>query len=110
MVRAHTGSGKTAAYLLPVAHIVMQNHAHGALPNPRAIVLVPTRELANQVTKEASSILCQCAPTLRAGELPASGCAPEILREFAGAPPEILVGTPARVVECIRCGFSLRML
>ena len=101
VVRAHTGSGKTAAYLLPVAHIVMQNHAHGALPNPRAIVLVPTRELANQVTKEASSILCQCAPTLRAGELPASGCAPEILREFAGAPPEILVGTPARVVECL---------
>ena len=105
VVRAHTGSGKTAAYLLPVAHIIMQNRAHGALPNPRAIVLVPTRELANQVTKEACSILCQCAPTLRAGELPASGCAPEILREFAGAPPEILVGTPARVVECIRCGF-----
>ena len=105
VVRSHTGSGKTAAYLLPIIHKVMKSTAQCLLPNPRAIILVPTRDLANQVTKEACSITCKCAPTLRTGGLPASGCAPEVLREFAGAPPEILVGTPARVAECIRSCF-----
>jgi hypothetical protein len=62
----------------------------GAPPsNPRALILVPTRELAHQVKKEASFILGKCAPSLRAGELPASGCAAGVLREFAGAPPEV---------------------
>ena len=66
---------------------------------------MPTRELAHQVKKEASFILGKCAPSLRAGELPASGCASGVLREFAGAPPEVLVATPARAAECIRGGL-----
>ena len=108
VARAHTGSGKTAAYLLPAIHKMMQNsgdNGASALPNPRALILVPTRELAHQVKKEASFILGKCAPSLRAGELPASGCAAGVLREFAGAPPEVLVATPARAAECIRGGL-----
>ena len=108
VARAHTGSGKTAAYLLPAIHKMMQaGETDGAalVPNPRALVLVPTRELAHQVKKEAAFILSKCAPSLRAGELPAAGCAAGVLREFAGAPPEVLVATPARAAECIRGGL-----
>jgi ATP-dependent RNA helicase DDX56/DBP9 len=106
VARAHTGSGKTAAYLLPAIHKIMQSDVSGApAPNPRALVLVPTRELAHQVKKEAAFILGKCAPEKRAGELPASGCASGVLREFAGAPPEVLVATPARVAECVRDGL-----
>ena len=47
VARAHTGSGKTAAYLLPAIHKIMQSDVSGApAPNPRALVLVPTRELS----------------------------------------------------------------
>ena len=106
VARAHTGSGKTAAYLLPAIHkIVTSNDTNvgtAPQPNPRALVLVPTRELAHQVKKEAAFLLGKCAPSLRAGELPAAGCASSVLREFAGAPPEILIATPARAAECIR--------
>ena len=106
VARAHTGSGKTAAYLLPAIHKIMQSgDAGGDAPNPRALVLVPTRELAHQVKKEAAFILSKCAPSLRAGELPAAGCAAGVLREFAGAPPEVLVATPARAAECVRGGL-----
>ena len=67
VARAHTGS-KTAAYLLPAIHKIMQSDVSGApAPNPRALVLVPTRELAHQVKKEAAFILGKCAPEKRAG-------------------------------------------
>ena len=106
VARAHTGSGKTAAYLLPAIHKIVTSGdaAMGGAPpsNPRALVLVPTRELAHQVKKEAAFLLGKCAPSLRAGELPAAGCASTVLREFAGAPPEILIATPARAAECVR--------
>ena len=42
---AQTGTGKTAAYLLPVLHRLLQN----AAPGPRALIVLPTRELAVQV-------------------------------------------------------------
>ncbi|KAJ2389513.1 ATP-dependent DNA/RNA helicase, partial [Coemansia sp. RSA 2559] len=56
LARAKTGSGKTAAYCLPILHKILSTK--DALPInseqrrlTRALVLVPTRELAEQVTK-----------------------------------------------------------
>jgi ATP-dependent RNA helicase RhlE len=42
---AQTGTGKTAAYLLPVLHRLLQNTSRG----PRVLIVLPTRELAMQV-------------------------------------------------------------
>ena len=42
---AQTGTGKTAAYLLPVLHRLLHNATRG----PRALIVLPTRELAVQV-------------------------------------------------------------
>lgn len=42
---AQTGSGKTAAFALPILHHLLQHPR----PGPRALVVVPTRELATQV-------------------------------------------------------------
>ena len=43
---AQTGTGKTAAFMLPILQRLSQNGTHAVL---RALVLVPTRELAIQV-------------------------------------------------------------
>ena len=52
MAIAEPGSGKTLGYLLPtVAHLQRLNHDANSQPEgPVALVLVPTRELALQVT------------------------------------------------------------
>src|SRR4030066_570301 len=51
MVQSRTGSGKTGAYLLPIMQkIDLQQNA------AQALVLVPTRELALQVSKEAEML------------------------------------------------------
>ena len=50
---APTGSGKTAAYALPLI-LALQGHAAGV--GPRALVLVPTKELASQVARESARL------------------------------------------------------
>jgi ATP-dependent RNA helicase RhlE len=47
---AQTGTGKTAAFALPILHRLMSaKPAHGKTPLPRCLVLCPTRELATQI-------------------------------------------------------------
>ena len=54
MVSSQTGSGKTAAFMLPALQLLTETHpAHGR--GPRVLVLVPTRELSMQVTKAAET-------------------------------------------------------
>jgi len=56
MACAQTGSGKTAAFLLPMIHKLLEESVdpHMGLPaTPEVIVVSPTRELALQITKEA---------------------------------------------------------
>ena len=61
---AKTGSGKTAAFLLPVVvHVAAQARARTG-DGPVAVVLAPTRELAEQIHAEARRCgrpLCSCA-------------------------------------------------
>ena len=48
MIQSRTGSGKTGAYILPILERIDQHRT-----TPQVLVLVPTRELAQQVAKEA---------------------------------------------------------
>ncbi|GMR55246.1 hypothetical protein PMAYCL1PPCAC_25441, partial [Pristionchus mayeri] len=69
MACSQTGSGKTAAFLIPVINNLMQDCDLSTVSEgicfPRALILAPTRELAMQIHKEAvkfssgSSIKCE---------------------------------------------------
>lgn len=93
-VCAGTGSGKTAAFLLPLIHEFIENPQPNTLT--RALILVPTRELAAQVAANCealakfSSIKCL---TITGGE--------EFKVQAAKVRknPEIIIGTPGRLVE-----------
>lgn len=61
VARARTGSGKTLAYGLPVLHKIIQTKKATTRTDPqyqrtRALILVPTRELAEQVTAHISRV------------------------------------------------------
>jgi ATP-dependent RNA helicase RhlE len=49
---AQTGTGKTAAFALPIVQRLSENIPAGKRRRPRALVLVPTRELAAQVSEQ----------------------------------------------------------
>jgi ATP-dependent RNA helicase DDX56/DBP9 len=59
VAQAATGSGKTAAYLLPLLHRLLTTQPEAA-PPPRALVLVPTRELCQQARTHAPRRLLIC--------------------------------------------------
>ena len=67
MVSSQTGSGKTAAFLLPLLHRLLHAEVPDAsrVARPRAIVLCPTRELAQQVTSDAIDLMRGVGAALR---------------------------------------------
>ena len=102
-VVAATGTGKTLAYLVPVAMRLLAEpppRVRGRPVDPRrrlrALVLCPTRELAQQVAKEAERLFR--GTVLRATAVYGkSALAPQRERVEDGI--DLLVGTPGRVRE-----------
>ncbi|MDT0274497.1 DEAD/DEAH box helicase [Blastococcus goldschmidtiae] len=100
--QAATGTGKTAAFSLPV---LQQLEAHRSGRSPVALVLVPTRELAVQV----SEALHRYGKDLGARVLPVYGGAP-IVRQLRSleAGVDVVVATPGRALDLLNRG-SLRL-
>ncbi|EEH11616.1 ATP-dependent RNA helicase DBP9 [Histoplasma capsulatum G186AR] len=98
LARAKTGSGKTAAYLLPVLQSILQqkmnNPAHKSIS---ALILVPTRELAEQVHRTAISFSAFSGKDIRSANL-TQKVSDAVQRALLADLPDIVVSTPARAV------------
>ena len=88
LVQSRTGSGKTLAFGLPLMHRLQEQK------RPQAIILTPTRELAQQVGEELQSVMPRLEVALLVGGL---GYAPQLKALKYGAP--VVVGTPGRVQD-----------
>ncbi|XP_070820835.1 probable ATP-dependent RNA helicase DDX28 [Chaetodon trifascialis] len=101
---AETGSGKTLSYLLPVVHRLQadkRSEMYAEDANKiRTVVLVPSRELAEQVAAVARTL---CAPfgllTKTVGGGRGVG---HIKQVFRRSQPDILVATPGALVKAMR--------
>jgi superfamily II DNA/RNA helicase len=98
---AQTGTGKTAAFILPSLQKLMKpSPVNGR--GPRVVILVPTRELAMQVATEAakySKNIPRCKTVCIYGGAPY----PPQNRDLA-RPHEILVATPGRLIDHMERG------
>jgi superfamily II DNA/RNA helicase len=121
MVSSQTGSGKTAAFLLPVLHTLLaQRSAEAAAPagakgprrnpmNPRhfkpaepgALVLCPTRELAQQVAHDAIDLVKHCKG-LRIASVVGGMPYQMQLQRLQNA--NLVVATPGRLLDLQRSG------
>ena len=93
--QAQTGTGKTAAYSIPMLQKINPD-----VKKPQAIVLCPTRELAVQVAEEIRK-LAKYMSDIKV--LPVYG-GQEIVRQIKSlkAGVQIIVGTPGRVMDHMR--------
>ena len=93
--QARTGSGKTAAFGLP---ILERCQATGAL---QALILAPTRELANQVAEELSMLQGESGLTILTVY---GGTDLEKQAKTLAKGVDIIVGTPGRVMDMTERG------
>ena len=95
---AQTGTGKTAAFLLPALHrLTAPSEKSGK--GPRILILVPTRELAMQIMQQAqkySRFLNGIKSVCIVGGVPY----PKQIRELS-RPCDLLVATPGRLIDFI---------
>ncbi|MEZ4673195.1 MAG: DEAD/DEAH box helicase [Caldilineaceae bacterium] len=103
MVQARTGSGKTGAFLLPMLDLL-----DAGRDECQALILVPTRELANQVWTEAQTLLAGTGlRTVAVYGGVGYGAQNEALKKGA----QVVVGTPGRVLDhLLRRTFDLHKL
>ncbi|RDA94596.1 hypothetical protein CP533_2408 [Ophiocordyceps camponoti-saundersi (nom. inval.)] len=110
---AQTGSGKTAAYLIPIAsklmgkakklaaprpNPAMYSEDMGVVAEPLVLIVVPTRELAVQIFNEARRLCYRSM--LRPGVVYGGTPIREQMRQL-GKGCDILVGTPGRLIDFI---------
>ncbi|TAM35474.1 MAG: DEAD/DEAH box helicase [Burkholderiaceae bacterium] len=96
---AQTGSGKTAAFALPLLQLVPHDQSHTPR-RVRALVLVPTRELAAQVGEVLRS-LAQHLPQPLKVVVVFGGVSinPQMMSLRGGA--DLVVGTPGRLLDLV---------
>ena len=94
---AQTGTGKTAAYVLPI--LMKLKYAQGE--NPRALILSPTRELAMQIDEHIRmfSTYLDLRSVLIYG-----GLGPKTQKELLAKGCDILVATPGRFLDLYLAG------
>ncbi|MCJ1244522.1 ATP-dependent DNA/RNA helicase [Trapelia coarctata] len=96
LARAKTGSGKTAAYVLPILEGILRTKAKTLnSKTTAALVLVPTRELADQVTKAFVAFSAFCAKEISTINL-TQKIPDEVQRSMLADLPDVVVATPAR--------------
>jgi ATP-dependent RNA helicase SrmB len=96
LVSAETGSGKTAAFLLPtLQHLLTIPASHAGT---RALVLAPTRELARQIFQQCRH-LCEFTE-LQAGLITGGDDFKQQQKTFRNH-PEIIIATPGRLLELL---------
>ncbi|MFO7150669.1 DEAD/DEAH box helicase, partial [Pseudomonas aeruginosa] len=93
-VTAQTGSGKTAAFLLPLLHRLLAEDKPRSLA--RALILLPTRELAQQTLKEVERF---AQFTFIKACLITGGEDFKVQGARLRKNPEIIIGTPGRLLE-----------
>lgn len=106
---AETGSGKTAAFVLPMLMYIMKQPPMAGNPEveaegPYAVVLAPTRELAQQIEEETKNLAYytgfRVVSVVGGQSIEEQGFA---LRKGC----EIVVATPGRLVDCVERRYAV---
>ncbi|MGI4849092.1 MAG: DEAD/DEAH box helicase [Janthinobacterium lividum] len=102
MGAAQTGTGKTAGFSLPIIQLLMATASHSASParHPvRALILTPTRELADQVAENVKAY-CRHTPLRSTVIFGGMDMAPQVAALRAGV--EIVIATPGRLLDHVQ--------
>jgi ATP-dependent RNA helicase RhlB len=96
--QAQTGTGKTAAFLITIFHLLLKDRRRKP-PGPRALIIAPTRELTLQICQEAKLLGGHTGLDI----LPVFGGIDYVKQEKAlRKGPDIVVATPGRLIDYLK--------
>jgi ATP-dependent RNA helicase RhlE len=99
LASASTGSGKTAAFLLPILHQLLAR-PRGAT---RALILTPTRELAAQIAADLAELAAD-TPLSGAAVYGGVAMAPQVQAFRRGT--DVIVATPGRLLDHLKSTYA----
>jgi ATP-dependent RNA helicase RhlE len=97
---AQTGTGKTASYLLPIMNYIANSHNH----HTTALVLAPTRELAQQIDQQVEGLAYFTGISSQAVFGGGDGMAYEQQRRGIQNNVNIIIATPGRLIAHLTSG------
>ena len=92
---AQTGTGKTAAFLLPTLHKIIQEGEHESV---KALIIVPTRELASQIDQQLEGLSYYTSVSSLAVYGGNDGQSFEREKKAMTHGADIIIGTPGRLI------------
>ncbi|OTA93278.1 hypothetical protein M434DRAFT_395838 [Hypoxylon sp. CO27-5] len=101
LAKAKTGSGKTAAYTLPILQAILKRKQVSSDSYTAALILVPTNELVNQVAKVLESLTSFCSREIKVSKL-SDKLSDAAQRAVLSDSPDVVVATPARAWHNIK--------
>jgi ATP-dependent RNA helicase RhlE len=96
---AQTGTGKTAAFGIPLVVALSKAQEKAAPKSARGLILAPTRELANQIVQTLRALTADLRITLVVG-----GKSVNVQTEKLSRGTDILVATPGRLIDLLDRG------
>ncbi|XP_037900589.1 ATP-dependent RNA helicase vasa-like [Glossina fuscipes] len=103
MACAQTGSGKTAAILIPIISQLLNDNAEASIGRPHALVVSPTRELSIQIFNEARKFALGSYLNIR---IVYGGTSPKYQSEnMVKGPCHILISSPGRLMDFVEKCF-----
>ncbi|XP_074474531.1 putative ATP-dependent RNA helicase DDX56 [Sebastes fasciatus] len=97
LARARTGSGKTAAYAVPVIQRILASKQSVREQDVRALILVPSKELGQQVQTMMRQLTAYCSRDVRVADITGKADL-SAQRPILMEKPDVVVGTPSRVL------------
>ena len=98
IAQSKTGSGKTAAFVIPALEKIILTNI-----SPQVLILCPTRELCDQVSKECLKFSKYIADLRSVALIGGQPSPPQVNALMRGA--HLIVGTPGRMLELLRNGY-----
>jgi superfamily II DNA/RNA helicase len=99
LASAQTGTGKTAAFVLPILELLLQDK--NKVRGPRVLIVSPTRELANQIT---DSVKKYARYTNINSATVVGGMSYKLQNKLLSKPLDILIATPGRLLDLFKQG------
>jgi len=100
---AQTGTGKTAAYVLPILHIIISDKNRS--DSIKALIIAPTRELAVQIDQQMEGFSYFAGVSSIAVYGGGSGTDFEVEKKAIKTGAEVIVATPGRLISHINLGY-----